>query len=97
MCWTDENQVEQLKFHVDLDTRRIITHCDTMKEVWEALDKEYAQEEEVINAVDGELKALRLMSCTVSEYIDKLRNHLPNLEAALMVLITYVLLPESII
>ena len=52
-------------------------------EVWEALDGEFAQEEEIINCVNQELKTLRLMDCSVTEYIVKLRNHLPNLEDAL--------------
>ena len=81
VCWSDENQVEQLKFHVDSDTRRIISRCDTMTEVWKALDEEYAQEEEVINAVDVE--ALKNLPLFVPEYIVKLINHLPNLEVAL--------------
>ena len=49
--WDDANQVEQIKHKVDSKTRRIITRCDTMAKVWSALDKEYAQEEEVILAV----------------------------------------------
>ena len=42
--WGDANQVEQIKHKVD-------QRCSSMKDVWEALDKEYAQEEEVIIAV----------------------------------------------
>ena len=38
---------------------------------------------EVINAVDEELNKLLSLNCSVAEYIVKLRNHLPNLEAAL--------------
>ena len=83
VCWEDENQVEQIKFKVDDDTRRIITRCKTMTEVWGVLDTEFAQEQEVINAVDEELNKLLSLNCSVPEYIVKLRNHLPNLEAAL--------------
>ena len=81
--WTDDNQVEQIKFHVDSDTKLVISRCKTMAEVWEVLDSEFAQEEEIINCVNSELKALRLMDCSVHEYIVKLRKHLPNLEDAL--------------
>ena len=81
--WDDGNQVEQIKFQVNLETRRIITRCNTMKEVWEVLDAEFAQEQEVVNAVDFELKNLLLIDCSVPEYIVKLRNYLPNLEEAL--------------
>ncbi len=69
-CWSDANQVEQIKHKVDAETRRIITRCNTMAEVWEVLDTEYAQEE-VINAVDMELRALRLSHCSIPEYIVK--------------------------
>ena len=47
------------------------------------LDLEFAQEQEVINAVDEELGKLLQQDCSVEEYIVKLRNHLPNLESAL--------------
>ena len=83
VAWDDGNQVEQIKFKVDLDTKRIISRCNTMEEVWDVLDAEYAQEQEVINAVDEELRSLRAIQCTTPEYIVKLRNHLPNLEEAL--------------
>ena len=83
VCWEDCNQVEQIKFKVDTETRRIISRCNTMVEVWEVLDAEFAQEQEVINAVDEELNKLLQLNCSVAEYIVKLRNHLPNLEAAL--------------
>ena len=83
VCWEDENQVEQIKFKVDDETRRIISRCKTMNEVWKVLDTEFAQEQEVINAVDEELSKLLSLNCSVAEYIVKLRNHLPNLEAAL--------------
>ena len=78
--WEDSNQVEQLKLKVDAETRKTITRCKTMTEVWDTLDKEYAQEQDVINAVNEELKTLRLSDCSTEEYIVKLRKHLPNLE-----------------
>ena len=83
-AWTDENQVEQIKLKVDNESRRIMTRCKTMAEVWSVLDGEYAQEQEVVNAVDQELMKLRSAECTTSEYIVKLRSHLPNLEDALL-------------
>ena len=83
VCWEDSNQVEQIKFKVDDESRRIISRCKTMDEVWKVLDSEFAQEQEVINAVDEELNKLLSYNCSVAEYIVKLRNHLPNLEAAL--------------
>jgi len=83
VCWEDSNQVEQIKFKVDDESRRIISRCKTMDEVWKVLDSEFAQEQEVINAVDEELSKLLLYNCSVAEYIVKLCNHLPNLEAAL--------------
>ena len=52
-----------------------------MTEVWAALDTKFAQEQDLINAVDEELSKLLNLNCTVAEYIVKLRNHLPNLEA----------------
>ena len=78
--WTDANQVEQIKLRVDSNTKHIITRCRTMDEVWLALDGEYAQELEVINAVDQEINKLRSLQCTTAEYIVKLRSHLPYLE-----------------
>ena len=81
--WDDANQVEQIKHKVDPETRLLISRCDTMKEVWNVLDGEFAQEEEVVNAVNAKLQSLRLMDCSVPEYIVKLRNYLPNLEVAL--------------
>ena len=81
--WSDENQVEQIKFKVDADTRRIISRCSTMTDVWAVLDAEFAQEQEVINAVDEQLRSLRASLGSTSEYIVKLRNHLPTLEEAL--------------
>jgi hypothetical protein len=53
-----------------------------MTEIWGVLDTEFAQEQEVINAVDEELNKLLSLNCSVPEYIVKLSNHLPNLEAA---------------
>ena len=81
--WDDGNQVEQIKYKVDQDTRRIISRCSTMTEVWVVLDAEFAQEQEVINAVDTELRKLQSSECSIPEYIVKLRNYLPNLEEAL--------------
>ena len=81
--WDDANQVEQIKHKVDSETRLLISRCNTMSEVWKVLDGEFAQEEEVVNAVNAKLQYLRLMECSVPEYIVKLRNYLPNLEVAL--------------
>ena len=50
--WSDSNQVEQIKYKVDNDTRRIISRCETMEDVWKVFDLEFAQEQKVINAVD---------------------------------------------
>ena len=83
VCWDDGNQVEQLKLKVDQETRRIITRCKTMEEVWTTLDAEYAQEQEVVNAVNKELNDLRATPGSTEEYIVKLRQHLPNLEDTL--------------
>jgi hypothetical protein len=83
VCCEDSNQVEQIKFKVDDESRRIISRCKTMDEVWKVLDSKFAQEQEVINAVDEELNKLLSYNCSVAEYIVKLRNHLPNLEATL--------------
>ena len=83
VVWDDGNQVEQIKLKVDAQTRRIITRCNTMAEVWDALDLEYGQEQEVISDVDEELKPLKAMKCYTAEYIVELRNYLPTLEDAL--------------
>ena len=82
--WDDANQVEQIKYKVNAETRLLISRCNTMEEVWRVLDDEYAQEEEVVNSVNAKLKSLRLMECSVPEYIVKLRNYLPSLEVALL-------------
>ena len=66
-----------------MKTRHIIAQCSTMENVWAALDKEFAQEEEVIMAVNAELKNLMSMTCSVPEYIVELRNYLPVLQEAL--------------
>ena len=79
----DANQVEQIKHKVDVKTRRIIARRSTMENVWAALDKEFAQEEQVIIAVNAELKNLMSMTCSVLEYIVELINYLPVLEEAL--------------
>ena len=83
VCWEDSNQVEQIKFKVDSETKSFISCCSTMAEVWHLLDTELAQKQEVMNGVDEELSKLLNLNCTVPEYIVELRNHLPNLEAAL--------------
>ena len=57
-----------------------------MENVWAALDKEFAQEEEVIIALNAELKNLMSMTCSVPEYFVELRNYLPVLEEALKAL-----------
>ena len=54
-----------------------------MDQVWDVLDKEYGQEQEVVNAVNTELKLLKSDTCSTAEYIVKLRNFLPGLEDAL--------------
>ena len=81
--WDEDNQLEQLKFKVDGHTKRIISRCRSMSEVWVALDNEYAQEEEIVNAVNAQLKLLKSTECSTSEYIVNLRNHIPVLESAL--------------
>ena len=81
--WDDANQVEQIKYKVNAETRQLISRCNTMEEVWMVLDDEFAKEEEVVNAVDAKLQSLRIIECTVPEYIVKLRNYLPTLETAL--------------
>ena len=54
-----------------------------MSEVWEVLDAEFAQEQEVINTVDIELYKLISSECSIPEFIVILRNYLPTLEEAL--------------
>ena len=81
--WTDDNQVEQIKLKVDERTRRLISRHQTMAEVWSALDAEYAQEQEVINAVNEELTNLCSSEFSTAEYIVELRNQLPVLEDVL--------------
>ena len=83
IAWSDDNQVQQIKLKIDNESRQIITRCKTMEEVWSVLDGEYAQEQEIVNAVDEELLKLRSTECTTCEYIVKLHNSLPNLEDAL--------------
>ena len=80
VMWEDGNQVEQIKFKVDSHTRRLISRCNTMMEVWQVLDAEFAQEQEVINAVDDELQKLTSADCSTPQYIVELRNFLPVLE-----------------
>ena len=81
--WEDGQQVTQIKQYVDSDTRILISRCSSMQQVWQLLDEEYAQQEEVVNAVDVELKKLRNVDSTIPEYIVKLKNHLPLLEESL--------------
>ena len=54
-----------------------------MQAVWEALDQEYGQEQEVVNAVNSELKILKSALGSTPEYIINLRNSLPGLEETL--------------
>ena len=81
--WTDDNQVEQIKLKVDERTRRLISRHQTMADIWTALDAEYAQEQEVINAVNKELTLLCSAERSTAEYIVELRNQLPLLEDVL--------------
>ena len=73
-----------MKGNVDSHTKIIVCRCKNMTEVWENLDEEYGQEQEVVNAVNAELKVLVSGVHTTPEFIVKLRNHLPRLEDALM-------------
>ena len=83
VIWDDANQVLQMKNKVDVKTHRIVSRCSNMEEIWAALDREYAQEEEVIISVNEELQKLTSTVSTVPEYIVELRNYLPVLEEAL--------------
>ena len=83
IAWDDGNQLEQMKQKVDSYTKKIVSRCKDMQEVWDALNKEYGQEQEVVNAVNLELKQLMSEACSTPEYIVKLRNFLPGLEEAL--------------
>ena len=58
VMWEDANQVVQIKFCLNEHCRRLISRCKTMPEVWETLDAEFAEEHEVINAVQEELTKL---------------------------------------
>ena len=80
---SEDNQIEQMKFKVDDHTKLVISRCNNMTEVWTALDEEYAQEQEVVNAVNSALRKLRSEAGTTPEYIVKLRNYIPSLETAL--------------
>ena len=75
--WTDENQVEQIRLKVDERTKRLISRHQTMEAIWNALDAEYAQEQEVINAVNEEINVLCSTQRSTAEYIVELRNQLP--------------------
>jgi hypothetical protein len=81
--WDDDNQLEQMKFKVDPHTKLILSRCQDMAAVWVALDEEYGQEREVVNAVNHELHRLRSQECTTPQFIVNLRNALPTLEEAL--------------
>ena len=81
--WDDDNQLEQMKFKVDPHTKLILSRCKDMAAVWVALDEEYGQEREVVNAVNHELHRLRSQECTTPQFIVNLRNALPTLEEAL--------------
>ena len=72
-----------MKHKVDDYTKKIISRCADMQAVWKALDEEYGQEQEIVNAVNDELKNLTSENCSTPEYIVKLRNFLPGLEDAL--------------
>ena len=80
--WSDGNQVEQIKHKVDQETRKIITRCNTMKEVWEVLDSEFAQEQKVVNAVDTELNDLALVTGTKSAILREAYRRLTDDTAA---------------
>ena len=75
--WSDDNQVAQIREKVDERTRRLISRHQTMDAIWTALDAEYAQEQEVINAVNEELTVLCSAERSTAEYIIELRNQLP--------------------
>ena len=81
--WDDDNQMEQMKFKVDSHTKLILSRCKDMDAVWQALDDEYGQEQEVVNAVNHELRQLVLDECSTPQLIVNLRNALPGLEEAL--------------
>ena len=57
-CWDEDNQIEQMKYKVDAHTKMIISRCQSMSEVWDALDHEYGNEQEVVNSVNIKLKTL---------------------------------------
>ena len=73
----------QIKYKVNGETCRIISPCNTMAKVWEVLDSEFVQEQWIVNDVDLEINNLVTLDCSLSEYIVKLGNYLPNLEEAL--------------
>ena len=77
--WEDANQVEQIKFKVNEHCRRLISRCSTMTEVWQTLDAEFAEEHEVVNAVNTELRKLTSEQCSTPQYIVNLRIYLPTL------------------
>ena len=81
--WDDTNQVKQIKYKVNAETRLLISRCNTMEEGAKLLDNDYAQEEKVVNSVSAKLKSICLMECSVPEYKVKLGNYISNLEVAL--------------
>ena len=72
--WSDDNQVQQIRLKVDERTCHLISRHETMAEIWKALDAEYVQEQEVINAVNDELIQLCSVKQPTAEYIVELRN-----------------------
>ena len=83
VAWDDGNQVEQIKLKVDAKTKRILTRCETMSEVWDAMDNEFAQEGELIYTVNEELHKFRSTDCSTEQYIVNLGRELPTHERAL--------------
>ena len=70
----EDNQLEQLKIKVDRHTKWIISRCRSMSEVWVALDNEYAQKKDIVNAFNAQLKLLKSTESSTLEYIVNLRN-----------------------
>ena len=80
----DDDKAVQIIYKVDTAIHRMISRCSNMSKVWEVLDAEYAQEQEVINAVDIELYQLISSECSTPEYIIiMLRIYPPTLKEAL--------------
>ena len=67
--------------------------------VWEALNNEYGQEREIVNAVNHhELRLLKSEPCSTSQYIVNLRNSHPNFEEALLAVngLEYLKTPDKV-